>query len=85
MNHLPSQASTLTIAAAVFGAPILVAFLIGSLPVLIPVLLFRWFARMRKSVAVEVASPAMGAPVPLRSMTKPVAAEAAFPAHFQAA
>lgn len=55
MNHLPPQSKTLTIATAIFGAPILVAFLIGSVPVLIPVVMFRWVARMLKPVVVGIA------------------------------
>ena len=45
MTTLAQQSSTLKIAGMVFGAPILLAFVIGASPVLIPVLLYRWLAQ----------------------------------------
>ncbi len=61
MNHLPTQANTVTIATAIFGAPILLAFVIGSLPALLPVLLFRWIAGLGKPAGFdfEIVSRAM--------------------------
>lgn len=58
MNYLPSQTSALTIAGVVFGALMLVPFLIGSLLMLIPILLVRGFARVSKSLAAGPAFPA---------------------------
>jgi hypothetical protein len=46
-----SQQSNVTILAAITGAPILFAFLLGSLPVLVPVLFYRWIAQRLKPVA----------------------------------
>jgi len=48
MTTLPQQQSNaLTIAGMGFGVPILLAFLIGASPVLIPVLLYRWLTQPR--------------------------------------
>jgi hypothetical protein len=45
MNTLPLQSKTQSTVEALASLPILFAFAVGSLPVLIPVLLFRWLAR----------------------------------------
>lgn len=53
MNSLSQQVKSLTIAEAVFAAPIIFAYVLGSLPVLIPILLFRWLLRPAKPGADE--------------------------------
>lgn len=60
MNKPSPHPKSLTIAAILFGAPILFAFVIGSIPVLIPVLLFRWLVRLIRPVTVE--APAIAQP-----------------------
>lgn len=60
MNNLHPK--SLKFAAILFGIPILLAFLIGSIPVLIPVLLFRWLARPAQPVTIETSPPAVAQP-----------------------
>lgn len=62
MNSPSLYPKSLKIASILFAAPILFAFLIGSLPVLIPVLLFRWLAQPTKPVSFEVPLPAIAQP-----------------------
>ena len=45
MTSLSLQPNTLSIAETLASAPILIAFVIGSIPVLIPLLLLRPFLR----------------------------------------
>ena len=51
MTTLSQQSNATMILAAITGAPILFAFLLGSLPVLVPVLIYRWIARRLKPVS----------------------------------
>ena len=59
MNQLLPQANIPTIATVIFGAPILAAFVIGSIPVLVPILVLRWISRMSRSVANETVPVAL--------------------------
>jgi hypothetical protein len=54
MNSLNQHLKSLTIAEAVFAAPIIFAYVIGSLPVLIPILLLNWLLHPRKPGADEL-------------------------------
>ena len=51
MTSLSQQSNASMILAAITGAPILFAFLLGSLPVLVPVLFYRWIAQRLKPIA----------------------------------
>jgi hypothetical protein len=51
MNSLSQHLKSLTIAEAVFTAPIIFAYVIGSVPVLIPLLLLHWLLRPKNAVA----------------------------------
>jgi hypothetical protein len=54
MTTLPQQRSNaLMIAEIGFGAPILLAFLIGVSPVLIPVLLYRWLMQPKSHTSLS--------------------------------
>jgi hypothetical protein len=54
MNSLNQHLKSLTIAEAVFAAPIIFAYVIGSLPVLIPILLLNWLLHPTKPGADEL-------------------------------
>ena len=54
MNSLSQHLKSLTIAEAVFIAPIIFAYVIGSVPVLIPLLLLHWLLRPTNAVADEL-------------------------------
>lgn len=60
MNKPSLHSKSLTTASILFGVPILFAFVIGSIPVLIPILLFRWLARLIKPGTAE--APAIAQP-----------------------
>jgi len=60
MKSLSQQLKSLTIAETVFAAPIIFAYVIGSFPVLIPILLFRWLARPTHPVSDEPSLLAVG-------------------------
>lgn len=45
MSSLPLRPNALTTLESIASAPILIAFMIGTVPVLIPLLLYRWIAR----------------------------------------
>ena len=59
MNSLSQHLKSLTIAEAVFTAPIIFAYVIGSVPVLIPLLLLHWLLRPAKVAADELPSLAL--------------------------
>ncbi len=59
MNSLSQHLKSLTIAEAVFTAPIIFAYVIGSVPVLIPLLLLHWLLRPTQTVVDEVPSLAL--------------------------
>ena len=59
MTSLLQQPNTVTILASIAGAPIILAFLIGSLPVLVPVLFYRWLAQLMKPVVLDAPAPAI--------------------------
>lgn len=54
MNSLSQHLKSLTVAEAVFTAPIIFAYVIGSVPVLIPLLLLHWLLRSTDAVADEL-------------------------------
>ena len=51
MNSLGQHLKSLTIAEAIVTAPIMFAYVIGSLPVLIPLLLLHWLFRPAQAAA----------------------------------
>jgi hypothetical protein len=59
MNSLSQHLKSLTIAEAVFTAPIIFAYVIGSVPVLIPLLLLHWLLRPTNAVAGELPTLAL--------------------------
>lgn len=49
MTSLQLQSRTMSITEAIACSPILVAFVVGSIPVLVPVMIFRCFVRGSKA------------------------------------
>ncbi len=59
MTTLPLQPNTLTMATTVLAAPIIFVYLVGSIPLLVPILLYHWINRRVTPIALEPRVPGM--------------------------